>query len=93
MKATEILEKIERVTQRISDDLKIDGPTRFYNCDCGSRIMHSNGGNYHQTIEFRYSNGVLEWQHDNTCELLPAKNDWKPVKNLPKLIRDNLEKF
>ena len=47
-------------------------------CDCGDRIRHDNGGNYHQVITLKYRLGKVWAKFGSTCELLPAP-EWEPA--------------
>ena len=45
-------------------------------CDCGDRIMHNNGGNYHDFVEFLVIDGKYFLREGDTCEHT-RPGDWE----------------
>lgn len=49
-----------------------EGEELFFSepCDCGSRIMHNNGGNYHQRQRITaVENGMFQFETWSTCDI------------------------
>ena len=67
---------------RQSGELIIQEP-----CDCGARIRHNNGGNYHSTITLRRDGDVVFAKFDDTCELTPAAQ-WQECAEWQDVIRE-----
>jgi len=53
--------------------------TLYEPCDCGSRILHNNGGNYHQIVSFSIDEGRYFVKEDSTCELTPPPAEWEEL--------------
>lgn len=47
-------------------------------CDCGSRIMHNNGGNYHDIVSLRKDKDRYFIAIDSTSEFEPEA-DWREI--------------
>lgn len=47
-------------------------------CNCGGRIRHNNGGNYHEIISLRLEDNKHYVQFDSTCELTPPA-EWEEI--------------
>jgi len=58
-------------------------------CDCGSRIQHNDGGNYHQIIEIAKDDGRYFIMFDDTCEFTEA-SEWEEItrEEVTETIRD-----
>jgi hypothetical protein len=56
-------------------------------CDCGSRIRHNNGGNYHEIIRLIRDEDQVFIKHDTTCELVPDA-EWYECQDWKKVIKD-----
>ena len=55
------------------DRLHLDEP-----CNCGARIQHDNGGNYHEIITIAFDMGSYYVKYDTTCELVAAA-EWDAI--------------
>ena len=62
----------------------------FEPCDCGSRISHNNGGNYHDEIYLRHDSGENFVKFDTTCELT-TRAEWQKCNNPEAIIRQNAD--
>ena len=54
-------------------------------CDCGDRIRHNNGGNYHEIIDLALDGGQLYIRRGSTCELV-ATPEWEQTNETPAAI-------
>jgi hypothetical protein len=82
-------EQKERVVEAIkefedSGELDISEP-----CDCGSRIRHHNGGNYHDKI-YLQRDGEVYVKYDTTCELTPPA-EWEPCEDWKSVIEQHAD--
>ena len=48
-------------------------------CNCGMRIRHNNGGNYHQNILIRKDKVGVYVMYGDTCELT-EDDDWREIQ-------------
>jgi hypothetical protein len=57
-------------------------------CDCGSKILHNNGGNYHEIAFFLKEEDKYWFKLETTCELEPEAG-WQEVekKDITNLIK------
>lgn len=55
-------------------------------CNCGSRISHNNGGNYHEEIYLCRDGSQVFVKYDTTCELV-APAEWQECKDPKSIIR------
>ena len=62
--------------------LRIEEP-----CNCGNRIQHNNGGNYHQIITLKRDSGSYFIKEDTTCELT-AEPEWWPLDNIKEVFKE-----
>ncbi len=60
----------------------------FEPCDCGSRVQHNNGGNYHDEIYLRKDSGKIFVKFETTCELVP-RAEWQETDNAKSIIAQN----
>lgn len=65
--------------------LEIDEP-----CDCGDRVRHNNGGNYHQWIVLQKDGEKVFAKFGDTCELKPAP-EWEEATDWQKVVRQNAD--
>jgi len=65
------------VGKEVFDNLHKEGTEYVYlreKCDCGHRIRHNNGGNYHHILRFKRDESGYYWYKDtSTCELTSRK--------------------
>ena len=59
-------------------------------CDCGSRISHNNGGNYHDEIYLHRDGDEVFVKYDTTCELTPPA-EWEACKDWKLVIEQNAD--
>jgi len=77
-------EQNQRVAEAIKEFEDSSQLSIFEPCDCGNRVQHNNGGNYHDRIYLQRDGEQVFVKYDTTCELVaPAEwdkcNDWKAV--------------
>lgn len=53
-------------------------------CDCGDRVRHNNGGNYHDIIYLKKDSGRYFVKWTDTCEL-KADPGWDEVTSLEEI--------
>jgi hypothetical protein len=97
-KVTTAIEALERLYY-----LRIEEP-----CNCGNQVLHNNGGNYHQIVEFRKGsqshNAVPNHQKECPCKSDDNKGVWVrfydtcelkplPLYNYCPNYREVVEKF
>jgi len=59
-------------------------------CDCGSRIQHNDGGNYHSILRLTRDETGRYWvKYDSTCTL--TRERWEELK--PEDLADTIESF
>jgi hypothetical protein len=80
-------EQKERIEQAIIRFNETDKLSIFEPCDCGSRIRHNNGGNYHDEIYLRRDSGKAYVKYGTTCELV-APPEWDVCDNPETIIRE-----
>jgi len=63
-------------------------------CDCGARIQHNNGGNYHELIYIKSDSDRYFIKFDTTCTLT-SSTDWKEVtlEDIKHTIEEKLENW
>lgn len=61
-------------------------------CDCGMKILHNDGGNYHQQLKLKREEGRYWYKNDTTCKLVSKK--WKLIHpdELPEKINDIIKR-
>jgi hypothetical protein len=69
-------ERADAVEQALIEYKKSGHITIREPCDCGSRIQHNDGGNYHRLITLKNDGGILYVKYDTTCVLTPAA-EWE----------------
>ena len=68
-------EQKKRIEQAIETFGKTDSLSIFEPCDCGNRIRHNNGGNYHDEIYLKRDSGKVFIKYETTCGLV-APAEW-----------------
>ncbi len=79
-------EQKERIEQAIETFEKTNSFSIFEPCDCGNRISHNNGGNYHDEIYLRKDSGKVFVKYETTCELVP-RAEWQECNDPVAVIR------
>lgn len=78
---------IERAIKEFEKNGKL---SIFEPCDCGSRVQHNNGGNYHEEIYLSKDSGQAFVKYETTCELIdPA--EWEICDDWQKVITDHAD--
>lgn len=73
-------EKNQAVESAIAEFDKTGELAILQPCDCGSRIRHNNGGNYHDEIYLRRDENIVFVKYETTCELV-APAEWQICEN------------
>lgn len=77
-------EKIQDAIKRFGEEGRL---VIYEPCDCGSRIRHNNGGNYHDIVRLERDGGQAFVKYDTTCELTPSA-EWQACENPEKIIAE-----
>ena len=80
-------EQLQRVDQAIQEFKESGHLEIFEPCDCGSRIQHNNGGNYHQEITINRDGKAVFIKYETTCDLV-ARAEWQECNDLDSVIRE-----
>lgn len=83
-------EQEKRTIEAIATFNETDSLSIYEPCDCGNRVQHNNGGNYHQKIYLRRDSGKLFVKYETTCELV-APEQWQECDDFEKIIRQNAD--
>lgn len=83
-------EQKECIDQAIADFNETGSLSIYEPCDCGNRISHNNGGNYHDEIYLKRDSGEIFVKYDTTCELV-APAEWQECDDLEAVIRQNAD--
>jgi len=87
---TKTIEQLkEIINQRIES--RYSATARFFHCDCGSRILHSNGGNYHEVLLIVRRNGDFMYAWGTTCELVSDPEDDQFMQLTDDVIMANVD--
>lgn len=66
----------EKLVELAKKKLEITKELGIYEpCNCGNRVQHNNGGNYHQEIYLAIDKGRYFVKYETTCELV-APAEW-----------------
>ena len=79
----------ERIDEAIKEFEETGSLGIFQPCDCGSRIRHNNGGNYHEEIYLKADQEIFV-KYETTCELTPEA-EWQIVDDWRSVIRQNAD--
>jgi len=85
-------EYLEKMKDEYFSSLKREGRIDlFETCNCAGRILHNNGGNYHEIVCITYDNMDNKFyiKYTSTCELV-AEPDWEEATE--EEIKENLER-
>lgn len=80
-------QRIAEAIQKFTDDGKL---SIFEPCDCGNRVQHNNGGNYHDEIYLQRDGEQVFVKYDTTCELT-APAEWEPCDDWEVVIEQNAD--
>ena len=85
--------KQKELIEKAKAEFKETGKLNIYEpCNCGNRIQHNNGGNYHDEIYLAIDEGKYFRKDDTTCELTePA--EWYEITEADAMqcIEDNAD--
>jgi len=61
-------------------------------CNCGDRVRHNNGGNYHEIVTLKREGDGARLYSDSTCELVDKDNEGMrcELEQARNIIRDRL---
>lgn len=83
-------EQKKRIIESISQFNETGELSIFEPCNCGNRVQHNNGGNYHDQIYLKMDTGQVFIKFDTTCELVPSA-EWEPCEDWIQVIKDNAD--
>lgn len=83
-------EKKERIATAIQKFEQTDELSILEPCDCGGRVSHNNGGNYHDEIYLQKDSGQVFVKYDTTSELT-APAEWEVCEDWKAVITENAD--
>lgn len=83
-------EQKERLEQAIVDFNSTGTLSIYEPCDCGNRVQHNNGGNYHEEIYLKRDSGKVFVKYETTCELV-SPTQWQECDDFEAVIRQNAD--
>ena len=83
-------EQKERI-QEAFEEFEKNGYLVIYEpCNCGSQVIHNNGGNYHESIHLRQGRQGVYVKYETTCELVPPEV-YQKCDNPETIIREHAD--